>query len=85
MPAFPIWDLHRLAPEVRPDLPGLSTLAIYYVQYGPKSPNTQHLLSLFPLSTIQLQGFCEYSEDLVARIDAPWVRSFDIQYFSQPA
>ena len=57
MPAFPIWDLHRLAPEVRPDLPGLSTLAIYYVQYGPKSPNTQHLLSLFPLSTIQLQGF----------------------------
>ena len=48
------------------------------------SPATP-VVNLPALDTFKFQGYCEYLEDLVARIDAPRVTTFNIEYFSQPA
>ena len=36
------------------------------------------------LKTFVFEGVSEYSEDLIARIDAPLLRSFSLQFFYQP-
>ena len=42
-------------------------------------------VNLYALDTFKFKGYCEYLEDLMARIDAPHVTTFNIEYFSQPA
>jgi hypothetical protein len=70
----------------------LKTLAIEFL-YAILLPHHQDqripapatpVVSLPALDAFRFKGFSEYLEDLVARIDAPRVASFNIHYFSQP-
>jgi hypothetical protein len=82
--------------EMLTGLAGLTRLESLVIEFQPSTLSNflaDQRLTTLAMPTVRLpslelfkfKGFSEYFEGLVARIDAPWVMRFNIEYFSQPA